>query len=422
MTATQTTPTDLTTDSDRLWASMMEMAKLGATAKGGVNRQALTDLDRQGRDLFIEWCKAEGCTVRIDRIGNIFARREGRDPQARTVMAGSHLDSQPTGGKYDGAFGVLASLEVVRTLNQHDIKTRAPVEIAAWTNEEGCRFAPCMMGSGVFTGELGFDEMMARTDAAGMTASDALDETGYRGSDDVSPEEIAAYFEPHIEQGPILEDTDTTIGVVIGALGQQWFDLTLTGLEAHAGPTPMDLRRDAMMGAAEVTQALNRIAHNHAPHGRGTVGYMALHPGSRNVIPGQVKMTLDMRHWEPEALEAMSREVTQAVEEISKRHGLEYELTPTATFAPEFFDKTCVERVRQGAETLGLSHQEIISGAGHDAIFINRVAPAAMIFIPCKDGISHNEAESATPEHVHAGANVLLQAVLDAAGTDEGGA
>ncbi|WNL38628.1 Zn-dependent hydrolase [Halomonas sp. PAMB 3232] len=409
----------LRTDSDRLWTSMMEMARLGATIKGGVNRQALTDLDRQGRDLFIEWCRAEGCTIRVDRIGNIFARREGSDLDAKTVMAGSHLDSQPTGGKYDGVFGVLASLEVIRTLNQHDIKTRAPVEIAAWTNEEGCRFPPCMMGSGVFAGVLDFDEMMARRDADNVTASDALDAIGYRGNDPVSTDEIAAYFEPHIEQGPILEDTETTIGVVMGGLGQQWFDLTLTGLEAHAGPTPMNLRRDAMMGAAEVTQALNRIANAHQPHGRGTVGYMALHPGSRNVIPGQVKMTLDMRHWEPDELNAMSQAVSDAIAEICQRHGLEHELTPTANFAPEHFDAGCIGAVRRAAKALGLSHRDIISGAGHDAMFIGRVAPAAMIFIPCKDGISHNEAESATPEHVHAGANVLLHAVLEAAGVEE---
>ena len=259
--------------------------------------------------------------------------------------------------------------------------------------------------------------MMARKDADGVSVSDALDAIHYRGSDEVSPSEIKAYFEPHIEQGPILEDTDTTIGVVIGALGQKWFDLTLTGLEAHAGPTPMHLRRDAMMGAAEVTQALNRIANEHQPHGRGTVGYMALHPGSRNVIPGQVKMTLDMRHWEPDALTAMGDAVADAIEEICQRHGLTYELTPTADFATEYFDKACVEAVRQGAEKLELSHMDIISGAGHDAIFIGRVAPAAMIFIPCKDGISHNEAESATPSDVHAGCNVLLHAMLEAAGT-----
>lgn len=412
-----TTLDHLRTDSDRLWAALMEMATLGATAKGGVNRQALTELDRQGRDLFIQWCRAEGCTIRIDNIGNIFARRKGSDPNAKTVMAGSHLDSQPTGGKYDGCFGVLAGLEVIRTLNEHRITTKAPIEVVAWTNEEGCRFPPCMMGSGVFTGELEFDAMMARKDADGVSVSDALDAIHYRGSDEISPSEIKAYFEPHIEQGPILEDTDTTIGVVIGALGQKWFDLTLTGLEAHAGPTPMHLRRDAMMGAAEVTQALNRIANEHQPHGRGTVGYMALHPGSRNVIPGQVKMTLDMRHWEPDALTAMGEAVAAAIEEICQRHGLTYELTPTADFAPEYFNQACVDAVRQGAEKLELSHMDIISGAGHDAIFIGRVAPAAMIFIPCKDGISHNEAESATPGDVHAGCNVLLHAMLEAAGT-----
>lgn len=416
--STYITPTNdiahLRTDSDRLWESLMEIAKLGATAKGGVNRQALTELDRQGRDLFIQWCRHEGCTIRIDNMGNIFARREGSDSTAKAVMVGSHLDSQPTGGKYDGCFGVLSGLEVIRTLNAHNITTQSPIEIVAWTNEEGCRFAPCMMGSGVFTGELEFDEMMARTDADGVTVSDALDAIHYRGSDAVSPSEIQAYFEPHIEQGPILEDTGTTIGVVIGALGQKWFDLTLTGLEAHAGPTPMNLRRDAMLGAAEVTQALNRIANEHQPHGRGTVGYMALHPGSRNVIPGQVKMTLDMRHWEPEALDQMGQAVTKAIEEICQRHGLEYQLTPAANFSPEYFDETCVNAVRRGAETLKLSHMDIISGAGHDAIFVGRVAPAAMIFIPCKDGISHNEAESATPQDVHDGCNVLLHAVLNA--------
>lgn len=409
----------LRTDGERLWTSLMEMARIGATSKGGVNRQALTELDRLGRNLFIQWCRAEGCTIRIDRIGNIFARRAGREADGPAVMIGSHLDSQPTGGKYDGCFGVLSGLEVIRTLNQHGIHTQAPIEVIAWTNEEGCRFPPCMMGSGVFTGELALDEMLARTDAEGATVGEALDAIAYRGDDIVSSAEIKAYFEPHIEQGPILEDTETTIGVVIGALGQKWFDLTLTGLEAHAGPTPMHLRRDAMMGAAEVTQALNRIANEYQPHGRGTVGSMRLHPGSRNVIPGEVKMTIDMRHWEPEALETMSERLAREIETICERHGLSHTLVPTADFSPEFFDERCVDAVRRGAQGLGLSHMDIISGAGHDAIFVGRVAPAAMIFIPCKDGISHNEAESATPQDVHAGCNVLLHAVLDAAGVEE---
>ncbi|MGR4068096.1 Zn-dependent hydrolase [Billgrantia sp. C5P2] len=406
----------LRTDSDRLWQALMDLAKLGATPKGGVNRQALTELDRQARDLFIEWCRAEGCRIRIDNIGNIFARRPGQDADAPAVVTGSHLDTQPTGGKYDGCFGVLAGLEVIRTLNQHGIRTRAPIEVVAWTNEEGCRFPPCMMGSGVFADQLSLDKMLAQTDAEGTTAGDALDAIGYRGSDTVTPSEIKAYFEAHIEQGPILEDTGNTVGVVIGALGQKWFDLTLTGVEAHAGPTPMALRKDAMMGAAEVTLAVNRIANAHQPHGRGTVGVMNLHPGSRNVIPGQVQMTVDLRHLEPATLDSMAAELEATITEIGQRHGLAAELTPTADFAPEHFDERCVGAVRQAAQRLDCPHMDIVSGAGHDAIFVNRVAPAAMIFVPCENGISHNEIENATPHDLHSGCNVLLHAMLEAAG------
>ncbi|PMR74632.1 Zn-dependent hydrolase [Billgrantia endophytica] len=404
--------TDLRTDGDRLWTALMDLAKLGATPKGGVNRQALTDLDRQARDLFIEWCRAEGCSVRIDVIGNIFARRQGRDPDRPAVLAGSHIDTQPTGGKYDGCFGVLAGLEVIRTLNQHGVETRAPIEVVAWTNEEGCRFPPCMMGSGVFTGQLGLEAMLARTDDEGVTVGDALDAIGYRGRDAIATSEIEAYFEAHIEQGPILEDTGNTIGVVIGALGQKWFDLTLTGVEAHAGPTPMALRKDALMGAAEMALAVNRIANARQPHGRGTVGSMKLHPGSRNVIPGQVTMSVDLRHLEPEALDAMVEELDAAVDEISARHGLTAELTPTADFAPEHFDETCVSAVREASRQLACSCMDIVSGAGHDAIFVGRVAPSAMIFVPCENGISHNESENATPEDLHSGCNVLLHAML----------
>ncbi|QJQ94232.1 MULTISPECIES: Zn-dependent hydrolase [Halomonadaceae] len=404
-----------TIDGERLWKSLMDLAKLGATPKGGVNRQAMTDLDRQGRDLFIEWCRAEGCSVRIDAIGNIFARRPGSDPHAKSVMIGSHIDTQPTGGKYDGTFGVLAGLEVIRTLNQHGVTTRAPIEVVAWTNEEGCRFAPCMMGSGVFAGQLSLEEMLLRTDAEGITAGDALQAIGYVGSDKVEPSEIAAYFEAHIEQGPILEDTGTTVGVVIGALGQKWFDLTLTGNEAHAGPTPMNLRNDALLGAAELVQAVNRIAEQHQPHGRGTVGCLNVHPGSRNVIPGQIKMTIDMRHLEPAKLDSMAEALTQTINEVAARHGLKAELTPTADFPAENFDEACVQAVREGAQRHGISHMDIVSGAGHDAIFIARIAPAAMIFVPCEKGISHNESESAEPDDLAAGCNVLLHAVLKAA-------
>ncbi|MFG6160612.1 Zn-dependent hydrolase [Halomonas sp. 1390] len=405
--------TGLHTDRQRLWTALMDLAQLGATPKGGVNRQAMTELDRQARDVFIDWCRAEGCTIRIDAIGNIFARRPGQNPERPAVMTGSHIDTQPTGGKYDGCFGVLAGLEVIRTLNQHDIQTRAPIEVVVWTNEEGCRFPPCMMGSGVFAGQLKLEEMLGKTDGEGVTAGDALEAIGYRGDDVVGTDDIGAYFEAHIEQGPILEDTGTTIGVVIGALGQKWFDLTLTGVEAHAGPTPMPLRKDAMMGAAEVTQAINRIANARQPHGRGTVGSMKLHPGSRNVIPGEVAMSIDLRHLDPEALDEMVAELGSAVEEISTRHGLVAELTPTADFAPESFDPHCVRAVRNAAQQLNCAHMDIVSGAGHDAIFLGRVAPAAMIFVPCENGISHNEIENATPEDLHSGCNVLLHAMLE---------
>lgn len=406
-------------DQHRLWQSLMDLARLGATAKGGVNRQAMTELDRQARDLFIQWCRAEGCEIRIDAIGNLFARRPGSDPQVAAVMTGSHIDTQPTGGKFDGCYGVMAGLEVLRSLNQHGIQTRAPIEVVVWSNEEGCRFAPCMMGSGVFTGQLELDEMLARCDADGVSVAEALQAIGYAGSDAVSPDQVQAYFEAHIEQGPILEDRDTTIGVVLGALGQKWFDLVLTGVEAHAGPTPMHLRKDALLGAAELVQAVNRIAETNQPDARGTVGYLNVHPGSRNVIPGRVEMSIDLRHLCPERLEAMVADVRLAVAEVAQRRGLGQRLTPTADFAPQPFAEPCIEAVRDAARELGLSHMDIVSGAGHDAIFVGRIAPAAMIFVPCEGGISHNEIENASAEHLAAGCDVLLRAMLRAAGVVE---
>nr|WP_314871652.1 Zn-dependent hydrolase [uncultured Pseudomonas sp.] len=401
-------------DSQRLWQSLMELARLGATAKGGVCRLALTDLDRQARDLFVQWCEAAGCTVSIDAVGNIFARRPGRNPSLAPVMTGSHIDTQPTGGKFDGCFGVMAGLEVIRTLNDLGVETEAPLEVVVWTNEEGSRFAPCMMGSGVFAGKFTLEETLAKTDAQGVSVGEALNAIGYAGPRAVLGHPVGAYFEAHIEQGPILEDQAKTIGVVLGALGQKWFDLTLRGVEAHAGPTPMHLRKDALVGAAAVVEAVNRTAHSHQPHACGTVGCLQAYPGSRNVIPGEVRMTLDFRHLEADQLQAMIGEVQAVIEATCAKHGLSFELTPTADFPALYFEKTCVEAVRSAAGSLGLSHMDIVSGAGHDAIFLAELGPAGMIFVPCENGISHNEIENATPEDLGAGCAVLLRAMLAA--------
>lgn len=402
-------------NSQRLWQSLMDLAQIGATVKGGVCRLALTDLDRQARDLFVKWCEEAGCTVSVDAIGNIFARRPGRNPDRAPVMTGSHIDTQPTGGKFDGCFGVMAGLEVIRTLNDLGLETDAPVEVVVWTNEEGSRFPPCMMGSGVFAGQLDLAETLAKQDEQGLVVGEELQRIGYAGSRAVLGHPVGAYFEAHIEQGPILEDQAKTIGVVMGCLGQKWFDLTLTGVEAHAGPTPMSLRKDALVGAAQVVSAVNRIALQSQPHACGTVGCLNIHPGSRNVIPGEVKMTIDFRHLQADKLQAMVDELRQVIESTCAQHGLSHELTPTADFPPLDFNSLCVDAVRQGAAQLGLSHMDIVSGAGHDAIFIAELGPAGMIFVPCEGGISHNEIENATPEDLAAGCAVLLRAMASAA-------
>ncbi|WP_372865814.1 Zn-dependent hydrolase [Pseudomonas sp.] len=399
---------------ERLWQSLMELAQLGATAKGGVCRLALTDLDRQARDLFVRWCEEAGCSVTVDAVGNIFARRPGRNPELPPVMTGSHIDTQPTGGKFDGCFGVLAGVEVLRTLNDLGVQTEAPLEVVVWTNEEGSRFAPCMMGSGVFAEKFTLEETLAKRDAEGVTVGEALNAIGYAGSRVVSGHAVGAYFEAHIEQGPILEDQRKTIGVVLGALGQKWFDLNLKGVEAHAGPTPMHLRKDALVGAAAVVAAVNRVALEHQPHACGTVGCLQAYPGSRNVIPGEVRMTLDFRHLEPARLDSMIAEVRGVIDATCAQHGLSYELTPTADFPPLYFEPGCVEAVRGAAQGLGLSHMDIVSGAGHDAIFLAELGPAGMIFVPCEGGISHNEIENAAPADLAAGCAVLLRAMLAA--------
>ena len=395
----------------RLWNSLMEMAEIGATDKGGCRRLALTDLDRQGRDLFQSWCKEIGCTVTIDEMGNIFARREGRNPDLPPVQAGSHLDTQPTGGKFDGVYGVLGALEVLRTLHDHNYSTESPLEAICWTNEEGARFSPAMIGSGVWAGIFDLEFGHTRADPEGMTIREELERIGYAGSQEMG-RPLHAYFEAHIEQGPILVEEGTTIGIVTDAQGQRWYELTLTGVESHAGPTPMDRRRDSLLGAARVISLVNQIGLAHAPLACATVGMIDSHPNSRNVIPGRTFLTVDFRHPDDEVLAEMDQALRQGVSEIATEGALESELDQIFYYAPVPFDQTCVAAVREGAAENGYAAREIVAGAGHDACFIAQTAPTSMVFIPCVDGISHNEVEDIDPAWATAGANVILHAVL----------
>ena len=406
---------NLRINQDRLWASLMELARIGATAKGGVARIALTDLDRQGRDLFVGWAREAGCEVRVDSVGNIFARRPGRDDSLAPVMTGSHLDSQPTGGKFDGAYGVMAGLEVIRSLNDLGYETLRPVEVVVWTNEEGCRYAPAMMGSGVWVGKFDEADIHERKDEHGLKFGDELKKIGYLGPEPAKSRPVAAFFEAHIEQGPILEAERKTIGVVQGAQGQRWFDVTVTGQEAHAGPTPMKRRRDALVGASRIVDAVNRIGLANQPGACATVGHMEVRPNSRNTIPGQVFFTIDFRHPDDAALLRMKEELEAAAKGACGEIGLELDLKEIWHQPALKFDPACVAAVKAGTEAAGLPHMEIVSGAGHDACHVATIAPTAMIFVPCKDGISHNEVEDATAEHVGAGCNVLLHAIIDRA-------
>ena len=407
--------TNLAINSDRLWDSMMELAKIGATPKGGVCRLALTDLDKEGRDLFIRWCEEAGCTVSVDGIGNIFARRPGRNNDLPPIMTGSHLDSQPTGGRFDGAYGVMAGLEVIRTLNDMGYETEAPVEIVAWTNEEGSRFAPAMLGSGAFTKQLDPAWCLEREDQDGKTVIEELKRIGYAGDKPIGEHDCGAYFEAHIEQGPILEAEEKTIGVVSGAQGQRWYEVTVKGQEAHAGPTPMSRRRDALVGASKMVQAVNEIGLEHKPVACATCGMMQVMPNSRNVIPGQVWFTVDFRHPDDEVLSQMDRALRLRLTEVAYASNLELDIDEIWSFPATPFDAECVAAVRKGAEEGGFAHMDIVSGAGHDAVYMARVAPTGMIFVPCEDGISHNEIENATPEDLSAGCNVLLRAVVEMA-------
>ncbi|MBK1891819.1 Zn-dependent hydrolase [Undibacterium sp. 14-3-2] len=403
---------DLRINGDRLWSSLMELAQIGATAKGGVKRLALTDLDKQGRDLVVSWGKQAGMSITIDQIGNVFMRRAGRNSALPPVMSGSHIDTQPTGGKFDGNYGVLAALEVVRTLNDHHIETEAPIEVAFWTNEEGSRFVPVMMGSGVFCGAFTLETAYAAKDTEGKTVGDELERIGYKGTEVPGQHPIGAYFETHIEQGPVLEDADKVIGVVPGVLGLSWYDCVVTGMEAHAGPTPMGLRKDALQVATGIMQEVVNIGNRYPPYGRGTVGMVQVFPNSRNVIPGEVKFSIDLRNVSSELLDTMHQEMLAFVEQTSNNSGLQISVERVSYYPPCPFHPDCVDAVRNATAMLGYSTMDVVSGAGHDAIYTARLAPSGMIFVPCKDGISHNEIEDAKPEHLAAGCNVLLHAML----------
>ena len=401
---------------DRLWDSLMEMAKIGPGVAGGNNRQTLTDDDAKGRALFKRWCDEAGLTMGVDKAGTMFARREGTDPDALPVYVGSHLDTQPTGGKFDGVLGVLGGLEVIRTLNDLGIRTRHPIVVVNWTNEEGTRFAPAMLASGVFAGIHTLDWAYDRTDAKGAKFGDELKRIGWVGDEEVGARKMHAYFELHIEQGPILEIEGKDIGVVTHGQGLSWTQVTLTGKEAHTGSTPMPMRRNAGLGMARILELVDEIAWSHKPHAVGAAGHIDVHPNSRNVIPGKVVFTVDFRSPDIAVITDMEQRLISGATTIAAGMGLGIEFLKVGGFDPVTFDEGCVSAVRRAAERLGYSHRSIISGAGHDACWVNRVAPAAMVMCPCVDGLSHNEAEDISKDWAKAGTDVLFHAVVETAG------
>ncbi len=406
---------NLRINGERLWDSLIEMAKIGPGVAGGNNRQTLTDADGEGRALFQKWCEAAGCTMGLDQMGNMFAMRAGSDPEALPVYVGSHLDTQPTGGKYDGVLGVLGGLEIIRTLNDLDVKTKHPIVVTNFTNEEGTRYAPAMLSSGVFAGIHSQDWAYDRLDADGKSFGDELNRIGWRGDEEVGARKMHAFFELHIEQGPILEAEGNDIGVVTHGQGLSWTQVTITGKDSHTGSTPMPMRKNAGLGMARVLEKVDEIAWSHAPHAVGAAGHIDVYPNSRNVIPGKVVFTVDFRSPNLEVIEDMEARLRIEGQRIADDMGLDIAFEKVGGFDPVAFDEGCVAAVRAAAERLGYSHQNIISGAGHDACWINQVAPTAMVMCPCVDGLSHNEAEEISKEWAAAGADVLMHAVVETA-------
>jgi N-carbamoyl-L-amino-acid hydrolase len=406
---------NMTINADRLWDSLMEMAQVGPGVAGGNNRQTLTDEDAEGRALFQRWCEDAGCSMGLDQMGNMFARREGTDPDALPVYVGSHLDTQPTGGKYDGVLGVLGGLEILRTLNDLGLKTKHPIVLTNFTNEEGTRYAPAMLSSGVFAGIHTQDWAYDREDADGKRFGDELARIGWKGDEEVGARKMHAFFELHIEQGPILEAEGIDIGVVTHGQGLSWTQVTVTGTAAHTGSTPMPLRKNAGLGMARILEKVEEIALSHAPHAVGAAGHIDIHPNSRNVIPGTAVFTVDFRSPDLAVIQDMDAKMKAAAQEICDAMGLEVAFEKAGGFDPVTFDDGCVSAIRDAADRLGYSHRNIISGAGHDACWINRVAPTAMVMCPCVGGLSHNEAEEISQDWAKAGTDVLFHAVVETA-------
>ncbi|KPB02165.1 Zn-dependent hydrolase [Ahrensia marina] len=406
---------NLRINGDRLWDSIHEIAEIGPGIAGGSNRQTVTDEDAQGRALFQKWCEDAGLTMGVDEMGTMFMTRPGTDPDALPVYVGSHLDTQPTGGRYDGVLGVLAGLEIVRTLNDLDIKTKHPIVVTNWTNEEGTRFAPAMMASGVFAEQFTKEWAYAKTDAEGKTFGEELERIGWKGDEKVGSRKMHAFLELHIEQGPILEAEEKDIGVVTHGQGLSWTQVTITGKESHTGSTPMPMRKNAGLGMARVLQLVDEIAWSHKPSAVGAAGHIDIYPNSRNVIPGKAVFTVDFRSPDLSVIQDMEARLEKGAKEICDEMELEIELEKVGGFDPVTFDEKLVTSIRDAAERLGYSHMNIISGAGHDACWINRMAPTAMVMCPCVDGLSHNEAEEISKEWSTAGAEVLFHAVVEAA-------
>ena len=407
--------TNISINSVRLWDSLMTMAKIGPGIAGGNNRQTVTVEDGEARKLLQKWSEDAGMTMKVDELGSMFFKREGTDKNALPVVIGSHLDTQPTGGKYDGVLGVLAGLEIVRTLNDLNIQTKHPILVVNWTNEEGSRFPPAMMASAGYAGIYEVNTLLSAKDAEGNIFGDELDKIGWKGSETVGSQKFHCYYELHIEQGPILETEEVDIGIVTHGQGLKWLEVKLSGVEQHTGTTPMNVRKDTSLALSEIILAVNHIANKNQPNALGSVGHIEVSPNSRNVIAGNSLFTVDIRSPDINKLVKMENELKQMTTDICKKYKIEFEMDQIGGFDPVAFDKECLNNIRNSANKFGYSHKDIVSGAGHDACWINTVAPSAMIMCPCVDGLSHNEAEEIKPEWASSSTNVMLHAAIASA-------